>query len=114
MAAAFTRTQFLTGNLPHSPIARKAANSFNPKRSGDVFLVFAPFAVPSRSATGTDHATPWNYDTQVPLILWGSAFKPGIYFTECQPVDMVATLAARLGLTQPSGAHGTPLALSLK
>jgi hypothetical protein len=30
--AAFTRTQFLTGSLPNSPIARKAANSFNSKR----------------------------------------------------------------------------------
>jgi hypothetical protein len=29
VAAAFTRTQFLTGTLPDSPLARKAANSFN-------------------------------------------------------------------------------------
>ena len=55
VAAAFTRTQFLTGSLPNSPIARKAANSFNFKRSGDVFLVFAPFAVPSSTFTGTTH-----------------------------------------------------------
>ena len=44
VAAAFTRTQFLTGTLPNIPIARKAANSFNSQRSGDVFLVAAPFA----------------------------------------------------------------------
>ena len=68
VAAAFTRTQFLTGSLPNTPIARKAANSFNSKRSGDVFLVLMPFAVPSSSATGTTHGTPWNYDAQVPLI----------------------------------------------
>ena len=114
VAAAFTRTQLLTGSLPHSPLARKAANSFNSKRSGDVFLVLMPYAVPSSSATGTTHGTPWNYDAQVPLIFWGSAFKPGFYATACQPIDLVATLAARLGLTQPSGAQGTPLATSLK
>jgi arylsulfatase A-like enzyme len=73
-----------------------------------------PFAVPSSFATGTTHGTPWNYDTQVPLIFWGSAFKPGFYATPCQPTDLAATLAARLGLTQPSGAQGTPLASSLK
>jgi len=112
--AAFTRTQFLTGSLPNSPIARKAANSFNPKRSGDVFVVFMPFAVPSSTFTGTTHGTPWNYDAQVPLIFWGSAFKPGFYATPCQPIDLAATLAARLGLTQPSGTQGTPLASSLK
>lgn len=114
VAAAFTRTQFLTGSLPNSPVARKAAHSFNSKRSGDVFLVFMPYAVPSTSPTGTTHGTPWNYDAQVPLILWGSAFKPGFYATACQPIDLVATLAATLGLTQPSGNQGTPLALSLK
>src|SRR5208282_974326 len=114
VAAAFTRTQFLTGSLPDSPLARKAANSFNSKRSGDVFLVFMPYAVPSSTATGTTHGTPWNYDAQVPLILWGSAFKPGFYPNACQPVDLAATLAALLRLTQPSGAQGTPLASSLK
>jgi predicted AlkP superfamily pyrophosphatase or phosphodiesterase len=114
VAAAFTRTQFLMGSLPNSPIARKAANSFNSRRSGDVFLVFMPYAVPSSSATGTAHGAPWNYDAQVPLIFWGSAFKPGFYAHACQPVDLAATLAAVLGLTQPSGAQGTPLVTALK
>ena len=114
VAAAYTRTQFLTGSLPDSPIARKAANSFNPKRSGDVFLVLMPYAVPSSFMTGTSHGTPWNYDAQVPLILLGSAFKPGIYPNSCQPIDLAATLAAVLGLTQPSGTQGKPLAYALK
>jgi predicted AlkP superfamily pyrophosphatase or phosphodiesterase len=114
VAAAFTRTQFLNGSLPNTPIAHKAANSFNSKRSGDVFLVSMPFAVASRTASGTTHGTPWNYDAQVPLIFWGSAFKPGFYPHACQPVDLAATLAALLGLTQPSGSQGTPLVFSLK
>ncbi|MGO8790940.1 MAG: alkaline phosphatase family protein [Terriglobia bacterium] len=114
VAAAFTRTQFLTGSLPNTAIARMAANSFNSKRSGDVFLVLAPFAVPSSSATGTTHGSPWNYDSQVPLIFWGSAFKPGLYAAPCEPIDLAATLAARLGLTQPSGTQGRPLAPALK
>src|SRR5208282_1160470 len=58
VAAAFTRTQFITGSLPSSPSARKAANAFNSKRSGDVFVVLMPFAVPSASANGTTHGSP--------------------------------------------------------
>ena len=99
----------MTGSLPRNPLADKAANSFNSKRSGDVFLVYAPFAVPTSYATGTTHGTPWNYDSQVPLIFWGSGFKPGFYSVPCQPTDLAATLAAKLGLTQPSGAQGNPL-----
>ena len=114
VAAAFTRTQFLNGNLPNSPLARKAANSFYPKRSGDVFLVLMPYAVPVSGMKGALHGTPWNYDAQVPLVLWGSAFTPGFYATACQPIDLAATLAAALGLTQPSGTQGSPLVPALK
>jgi predicted AlkP superfamily pyrophosphatase or phosphodiesterase len=111
--AAYTRTQFLTGTLPESPLARKAANSFSPSRSGDVFLVLDAYAV-SAVAEGTNHGTPWNYDAQVPLIFWGASFKPGAYAEPVQPVDLVPTLAAALGLTQPSDAQGRPLAEALK
>jgi len=112
--AAFTRTQFLTGALPISPLARKAAHSFNPQRSGDVFLVTSPYAVATNSEISTTHGTSWSYDSQVPLILWGSAFKPGVYATPCEPVDLAATLSAALGLTQPSGSEGRPLVEAIK
>jgi predicted AlkP superfamily pyrophosphatase or phosphodiesterase len=112
--AAFTRTQFLVGSLPDSPLARKAAHSFNPKRSGDIFLVSSPYAVAADSETSTTHGTPWSYDAQVPLMLWGSAFKPGVYTTRCEPIDLAATLAAALGLTQPSGSQGRPLSEAIK
>jgi len=114
VAAVFTRTQFLTGNLPNSPLARKAAHSFNTQRSGDIFIVLMPYAVASSSPTGTTHGTPWNYDAQVPLIFWGSAFKPGFYTMACEPTDLAATLAALLGLTQPSGTEGKPLGVAVK
>ena len=112
--AAFTRTQFLTGLLPHTPLARKAANSYNPKRSGDVFLIPAPFAVVTGKMTGTNHGTPWNYDAQVPLVFWGRAFRAGTYATPVQPIDLASTLAAALGVTQPSAAQSRPLSLILK
>ena len=112
--AAFTRTQFLTGALPNSPLGRQATHSFNPQRSGDVFLVLSPYSVATNSEISTTHGTPWSYDSQVPLIFWGSAFKPGVYATLCQPVDLAATLAAVLGLTQPSGSQGRPLVEAIK
>ena len=111
---AFTHTQLLTGSLPSSPLARAASNSFNPKRGGDVFVFLDPYAVPVPGSRETTHGSPWNYDSQVPLLLWGSAFKPGVYFSRCQPIDLAATLAAALGLTQPSGSQGSPLEPALR
>lgn len=106
---AFTRTQLLEGPLPYSPLARKASNSFNEKRSGDVFLVPDPYAATIPPGATSEHGAPWNYDAQVPLIFWGKAFKPGTYAIPCQPIDFAPTLAAALRLTQPSGAQGQPL-----
>ena len=114
VTAAFTRTQLLTGSLPSSPFARAASNSFNPRRGGDVFVVLDPYAVPVSGSRETTHGSPWSYDSQVPLLLWGSAFKPGVYFSRCQPIDLAATLAAALGLTQPSGSQGSPLEPALR
>lgn len=112
--AAFTRTQLIEGPLPDSPLARKASNSFNEKRSGDVFLVPDPYAATLPPARTSEHGAPWNYDAQVPLILWGKAFKPGIYANPCQPIDLAPTLAVALQLTQPSGAQGNPLVVALR
>jgi hypothetical protein len=114
VTAAFTRTQVLSGNLPSSPLARKVSNSFNGQRAGDVFVVLDPYALPVPGPTSTTHGGPWNYDAQVPLLLWGSAFRPGVYFNHCQPIDLAATLAAALGLTQPSGTQGSPLVEAIK
>jgi predicted AlkP superfamily pyrophosphatase or phosphodiesterase len=114
VSAAFTRTQLLTGAYPRSPLGRKAANSFHSQRSGDVFLILDPYALPVAGETGSTHGAPWTYDTQVPLVLLGNAFKPGIYATPCEPIDLAPTLAVALGLTQPSGAQGRPLTAALK
>jgi predicted AlkP superfamily pyrophosphatase or phosphodiesterase len=111
---AFTRSQLLTGSLPNTPLGRKAVRSFYAQRSGDVFLIVSPYAIASSNESATTHGTPWSYDAQVPLILWGSAFKPGVYATPTQPIDLAATLAAVLGLTQPSGAEGKPLIQAIK
>jgi predicted AlkP superfamily pyrophosphatase or phosphodiesterase len=112
--AAFTRTQLSSGALPDSPLARKVAHSFYPARSGDVFIVLAPYAVPSSSLDSTKHGSPWNYDAQVPMIFWGSAFKPGTYAVPCQTIDLAPSLAAVLGLTQPSDAQGKPLTIAIR
>jgi hypothetical protein len=112
--AAFTRGQLMTGSMPASPYARAASNSFNPKRGGDVFIVLDPYALPVTGSEGATHGTPWNYDSQVPLLLWGSAFKPGVYFEHCQPIDLTATLAVALGLSQPSGTDGQPLVQAIR
>lgn len=107
--AAFSRDALASGNVPHSEIARKVLNSFNLTRGGDVFIVLEPFSVATSSDTTATHGTPWEYDSHVPLLLWGSAFQPGEFAIPCQPVDLAPTLTQALGINHSSGTVGGPL-----
>ena len=59
--------------------------------------------------SGTDHATPFSYDTHVPLAFYGLAFQPGLYRTHAEPVDLAVTLASLLGINAPTHATGRVL-----
>jgi hypothetical protein len=62
---------------------------------------------------GTDHATPYTYDTHVPLAFYGLPFQPGTYHTPAEPVDLAVTLASLLGINAPSHAIGRVLTEAL-
>jgi arylsulfatase A-like enzyme len=63
--------------------------------------------------SGTDHATPYNYDTHVPLAFYGLPFQAGTYRTHAEPVDLAATLASLLGVNAPSHSVGRVLTEAL-
>lgn len=108
---AYTRTQLEQSELPLTAVGRKYAHSYSPYGGWYVIAVPAPFDV--GWPTGGDHGTPYTYDTHVPLYFYGLAFRPGIYRTHCEPVDMVATLASLLGINAPSASIGRVLTEAL-
>jgi predicted AlkP superfamily pyrophosphatase or phosphodiesterase len=108
---AYTRSQLAAGELPATDLGRKYTHSYSPYGGWYVMAVPAPFDV--GYPTGDDHGTPYTYDTHVPLYFYGLAFRPGIYRTRCEPVDMVATLASLLGINAPSAATGRVLTEAL-
>jgi predicted AlkP superfamily pyrophosphatase or phosphodiesterase len=103
----YTRSQLAQGLVPPTELGRKYAHSFTPHGGWYVIGVPAPFTVGSTS--GTDHATPYTYDTHVPLAFYGIPFQPGIYRTAAEPIDLAATLAALLGINAPTAATGRVL-----
>ena len=64
-------------------------------------------------AKGTDHASPYNYDTHVPLAIYGLPFKAGTYRTSVEPTDMAPTLASLLGINAPTHSVGRVLTEAL-
>ena len=106
--ACYSRDQLLEGRV-FGPLAQRVANGYNGERSGDVVLVHRPFTIDWGAKTGTTHGSPFSYDTHVPVVFYGSLFKPGRYADDFAITDAVPTLCAALHITEPSGCIGKPL-----
>ncbi|MDP3073460.1 MAG: alkaline phosphatase family protein [Opitutaceae bacterium] len=104
--AAFTRSELEAGVIADA-YALPTLRSFHRERSGDVFYRAKPFWVERR--TGTNHGTPYNYDTHVPLLWLGRGVKPGSYSQPVGVDDIAPTLARILGVLAPPQAGGRSL-----
>lgn len=103
----YTRSQLAAGKVPDTVFGRKFLNSYSPEGGWYVMGVPVPYVV--GSVSGTDHASPYSYDTHVPLAFYGLAFQPGTYRNHVEPVDLAVTLASLLGINAPSHAVGRVL-----
>lgn len=111
MRGYFTKSQLAKGDVPQTALGIKYLHSYSPEAGWYVLGVPVPFDV--GSSGGTDHASPYTYDTHVPLAFYGLPFVPGIYRTRVEPIDMVATFASLLGINAPTHASGRVLTEAL-
>jgi arylsulfatase A-like enzyme len=111
LCAYYTRSQLARGLVPNTEIGLKYLHSYSPVGGWYVLGVPAPYTI--GFAGGTDHATPYTYDTHVPLAFYGLPFQPGTYRTHAEPVDLAVTLASLLGINAPTHAVGRVLTEAL-
>ncbi len=107
----FTKWQLARGEAPNTEMGRRYAHSYSPEGGWYVLGIPSPFNV--GILKGTDHATPFSYDTHVPLAFYGLAFQTGTYRTHSEPVDLAVTLASLLGINAPAQATGRVLTEAL-
>jgi predicted AlkP superfamily pyrophosphatase or phosphodiesterase len=113
LAGYFTKWRLGLGTpIPDTELGRRYTHSYSPEGGWYVIGVPHPFQV--GITKGTDHASPFSYDTHVPLAFYGLAFQPGIYRTHAEPVDLAVTLASLLGINSPTAATGRVLTEALQ
>ncbi len=112
LAGYFTKSQLARGDIPATEIGRRYAHSYSPE--GGYYVIGVPHPFQVGITKGTDHATPFSYDTHVPLAFYGLAFQPGIYRMHAEPIDLAVTLASLLGINAPSQAAGRVLTEALQ
>ena len=107
----YTKSQLAAGDAPNTALGRKYLNSYSPE--GSWYVMGVPNIYTLGFGGGTDHVSPYNYDTHVPLAFYGLPFQPGTYRTSAEPIDMVETLASLLGINAPTHAVGRVLTEAL-
>ena len=107
IARVYTAQDLATGAVQQDAISRAFTLSFFGPRAGDLFLLQEPYYL--FDATGTSHGTPYAYDTHVPVLFFGPGIKAGTYSSAIVVNDIAPTLAALLGVAEPSGSIGRVL-----
>lgn len=103
----YTKSQLAQGDVPNTELGRKYLNSYSPE--GSWYVMGVPTIYSVGSSSGTDHTSPYNYDTHVPLAFYGVPFQPGTYRERAEPVDLAPTLASLLGINPPTHSIGRVL-----
>ncbi|MCF0043092.1 alkaline phosphatase PafA [Dyadobacter fanqingshengii] len=88
-------------------------NNVNAKRSGDVQILTEPGWFYGTS-TGTSHGTGYNYDTQVPFVMFGWGINKGETLRRTSVSDIAPTISALLHILPASGNIGNPVEEAIK
>ncbi|MGZ3183951.1 MAG: alkaline phosphatase family protein [Telluria sp.] len=114
IAQVFTRTQLEHGAVGATRLGLMVQRAWNRQRSGDLFVVPAPYHYFSSATSGASHGTPYTYDSHVPLVLYGKRWIRAARVPDyAEVVDIVPTLAYLLDIRTPSGADGRVLSGAL-
>jgi predicted AlkP superfamily pyrophosphatase or phosphodiesterase len=105
IADAYTRSELIDNTAPRREFTARVKRSFRPDRCGDVYIIPKPFYLLTDSTTGTNHGTPYAYDTSVPLFVYGPGVSGGPRTEPVAPQSTAAILAHFLGVPLPKDAE---------
>jgi predicted AlkP superfamily pyrophosphatase or phosphodiesterase len=112
---AYTRTELESGRAPAGAKYFAASQRmFDGERLADVQVIVRPYWLASSSGrgAGTSHGSPYDYDSRVPILLYGPRWiAPGRMDAPVEVVNIAPTLAAILGIASPALSEGRTLPL---
>jgi arylsulfatase A-like enzyme len=113
IAAAYTRPELESGSRAGAPLFEAMRKTWHREVSGDVQYALKPYWMFGSSSNVATHGSPYEYDTHVPLLLWGPKWvKPGAVPARVEVADIAPTLARVLGLPPPPASEGRPLPIT--
>lgn len=107
----YGKRQVLEGRVADNDIRRHLSLSVHPLLSPDLIVLEEQLCLPGEgNSSVTNHATPYVYDTHVPIILYQPGLiKPGIFTQRVSTMDIAPTISLLIGTQFPSACDGSPL-----
>jgi predicted AlkP superfamily pyrophosphatase or phosphodiesterase len=111
--ASVMRVADLAKDTLKDPIARRWYHTVPPDFPVELVVTLKEFSVWGTYAPGI-HGSPYDYDNNVPVVMWGAPFKPGRYTMPSLLVDLAPTLAWVTATRPTEHVDGTILWSALK
>ncbi|WP_395686003.1 alkaline phosphatase family protein [Caenimonas koreensis] len=109
---AYTRKELLSGSRAGARYFEASRKSWHPDVSGEVQFTLKANCMFNSSSAST-HGSPHEYDTHVPILVYGPKWvRPGRIDTKVEVTDIAPTLAHLLGVPAPAGSQGKLLPLT--
>ncbi|HEY2628574.1 MAG TPA: alkaline phosphatase family protein [Usitatibacter sp.] len=113
IAVAYTHAELESGSRKGALLFDAMEKSFDKDRSADIVVALKPYWM-FGGTVGTTHGSPYDYDTNVPLLFYGPPWiLPGRIDTRVEMADVAPTLAKILRIPAPSASEGKVLPLDL-
>jgi len=112
ISSAITASDLDSGRLSKGSISEMVAANHQPRRSGDIYVVFRSQEFVNNFdglTVAATHGSPWRYDRHVPIVFAGNRIKGKQISRPVTPYDIAVSLSSLLGIEAPSGAIGEPL-----
>lgn len=103
------RTPTPTGDPVRWSLLQRERASFDPRRSGDLYVVLKEHVTPIGHVAGSvaTHGSPWDYDRRVPIMFWRGGMAPVNVEAAADTADIMPTLATMIGLwVEPGSVDG--------
>jgi len=108
VSKVFTASQMME-SYSTDKIFRRIANSYNPQRSGDLYVLLKAGWTEQVVDVSCVHNSPYNSDNAIPLIWYGWKVEKQKIRGEVSLADVAPTLSMLLGVPLPSMATGVPI-----
>ena len=109
-AYAYTRQELQSGGRASAPYFDALEKSWHPTISGDVQYATKPHWSWGARGTGATHGSPYEFDSHVPLLLYGPRWiGKGRIDKPVEVIDIAPTLAGLLDIAPPAASEGRAL-----